>query len=416
MHDEPRQMRVLLLAPIGRDADLMADVLGGGDVETLACASPDDLGHRLSEGAGAVVITHEALGGATLRVLDDFLKGQPAWSDLPIVALVSGGRRRGDIVVGEARARTMTVLERPTRRATLVTVVRSALRARARQYEIRELLAQLGEAKGRLERRVAQRTEQLSASNARLSDEVRERIAAAEQLEEARTDAEAERRRVTTILESISDAFVALDDDLRFTYVNARAAALFTPPTGSTRTLVGTSMREALKRDGDGDGEFFENLHRVRTSRRPAHFEEYVPPLATWFEVHVYPSEDGLAVYLQDITTRKRTETELREAIEAVMSDTAWFSRSLLEKLAHVRARDAAGSAKHGVEVAQLTRRERQVLERLADGWDNSQIAHDLGLAEQTVRNYVTNIYEKVGVHSRAEAVVWARDRGLTPP
>jgi DNA-binding NarL/FixJ family response regulator len=96
------------------------------------------------------------------------------------------------------------------------------------------------------------------------------------------------------------------------------------------------------------------------------------------------------------------------------MSDTAWFSRSLLEKLAHVRSRNQPGAAARGAEVAQLTPRERQVLERLADGWDNAQIARDLGLAEQTVRNYVTNIYEKLGVHSRAEAVVWARDRGVT--
>jgi PAS domain S-box-containing protein len=404
--------RVLVFAPVGRDAELIGTLLQGADIATHACCSPEDLASLLDEGAGALVLSHEALTSATLAVLDRFTDAQEAWSDLPIVALLSGGRRRGDTIVSEARQRSMTVLERPTRPATLVTVIRSALRARARQYEIRELVAQLEEANDRLERRVQQRTHQLSATNARLTAEVRERIAAAELLEEARTEAEAERRRVTTILESISDAFVALDEAFRFTYANARARAVFGQLSGGDDALIGMTLWEALP--GSRESAFGEALRRVLRSRTPAHFEDRTPPLATWFQVHAYPSEDGLAIYLQDITTRKRTEAELREAIEAVMSDTAWFSRSLLEKLAHVRARNQPGSAAHGAEVAQLTPRERQVLERLADGWDNAQIARDLGLAEQTVRNYVTNIYEKLGVHSRAEAVVWARDRGVT--
>jgi PAS domain S-box-containing protein len=406
--------RVLVLAPLGRDAELVAGLLEEADVTTRCCSSTAELSERLEEGAGAVVLTHEALTPATLATLDRFLERQEPWSDLPFIVLVSGGRRRGDTLVTQARARTMTVLERPTRRATLVTVVRSALRARARQYEIRDLLAELEASKERLEARVRQRTEQLSASNERLSEEIRERIVAADLLEAARAEADAERRRVSTILESISDAFVALDTSFRFTYANARATALVGDLIDGRDEIIGMTLWEALP--GTRDATFGETLRRVATTQTPAHVEEYIVPLATWFQVHVYPSDDGLAIYLQDITSRKRTEAELREAIEAVMSDTAWFSRSLLEKLAHVRARNQGAPPRAGAEVAQLTRRERQVLERLADGWDNGQIASDLGLAEQTIRNYVTNIYEKLGVHSRAEAVVWARDRGLSAP
>ena len=52
----------------------------------------------------------------------------------------------------------------------------------------------------------------------------------------------------------------------------------------------------------------------------------------------------------------------------------------------------------------------------VAKGLSNAQIAADLGLAPQTVRNYLATLYDKVGVHSRAEVIVWARERGLVGP
>jgi PAS domain S-box-containing protein len=109
-----------------------------------------------------------------------------------------------------------------------------------------------------------------------------------------------------------------------------------------------------------------------------------------------------------DISARKRTEEELMEAIQEVMSDTAWFSRQVMEKLAQLRSGSVSLS---GTEV--LTPREQQVLGRIAKGLSNGAISQDLGLAPQTVRNYVASIYQKLGVRSRAEAVVWARERGL---
>ena len=113
-----------------------------------------------------------------------------------------------------------------------------------------------------------------------------------------------------------------------------------------------------------------------------------------------------------DITERKQNETELLEAINEVMQDAAWFSRSLLQKLAQARAKRSGHSASMN-QVAELTKREQQVLEMMARGRSNAAIAAHLGLVEQTVRNYITNLYEKIGVHSRAKAVVWARARGF---
>ena len=67
----------------------------------------------------------------------------------------------------------------------------------------------------------------------------------------------------------------------------------------------------------------------------------------------------------------------------------------------------------NGVRLAELTARERQVLTYVARGANNEAIGAALGLATQTVRNYLSSIYEKLGLHTRAEVVVWARERGL---
>lgn len=118
----------------------------------------------------------------------------------------------------------------------------------------------------------------------------------------------------------------------------------------------------------------------------------------------------GRLLMFYDITERKRSEEELMQAIQDVMQDASWFSRSVVERLTEIRAGSLDQSQSR---VAELTRRERQVLEHVARGRSNSEIAGELGIAAQTVRNYITSVYEKIGVKSRVEAVVWARERGL---
>lgn len=61
----------------------------------------------------------------------------------------------------------------------------------------------------------------------------------------------------------------------------------------------------------------------------------------------------------------------------------------------------------------ELTRRERQILEHIARGLDNAQIAAHLDLSEKTVRNHITSVFEKIGVENRAQAIVQAREAGL---
>jgi PAS domain S-box-containing protein len=113
---------------------------------------------------------------------------------------------------------------------------------------------------------------------------------------------------------------------------------------------------------------------------------------------------------LQDITERKRGERELFEAIEAVMADTSWFSRGLIEKLANLRQpgpRDGDGVS------PSLTVRERQILNLICAGLNDDAIAKRLGLSRNTVRNHGAALYRKLGVHKRAEAVIWGRENGF---
>ncbi|WP_223505068.1 PAS domain S-box protein [Pseudomonas sp. GL-RE-29] len=114
---------------------------------------------------------------------------------------------------------------------------------------------------------------------------------------------------------------------------------------------------------------------------------------------------------LMDITERKRTELELVAAIEEVMKDASWFSRTLIEKLANVKSFNSPQLP--SVSFAELTARERDVLELICEGLADKEIAARLKLAPNTVRNHVATVYSKLDVHSRSGAIVWARERGL---
>jgi PAS domain S-box-containing protein len=114
---------------------------------------------------------------------------------------------------------------------------------------------------------------------------------------------------------------------------------------------------------------------------------------------------------LMDVTERKRTELELVAAIEEVMKDTSWFSRMLIEKLANVRSVSSPNLPTAAF--TDLTARERDVLGLICEGLADKEIAARLKLAPNTVRNHVATVYSKLDVHSRSEAIVWARERGL---
>ena len=114
---------------------------------------------------------------------------------------------------------------------------------------------------------------------------------------------------------------------------------------------------------------------------------------------------------VQDITERKRSEMDLVAAIETVMKDTSWFSRTVMEKLAQIRHPDGVNGAKG--ELGTLTPREREVLGLICKGHGDAEISALLKLSRNTVRNHVATLYAKIGVNRRSAAVVWGRERGL---
>lgn len=112
-----------------------------------------------------------------------------------------------------------------------------------------------------------------------------------------------------------------------------------------------------------------------------------------------------------DISERKRSELELVDAIEEVMQDASWFTRTLIEKLANVKK--VKTTQLPGGSLIDLTAREKDVLALICEGLADKEIAARLKLAPNTVRNHVATMYSKLGLHSRTEAIVWARERAL---
>lgn len=105
---------------------------------------------------------------------------------------------------------------------------------------------------------------------------------------------------------------------------------------------------------------------------------------------------------------------QIIQAIKTVHSGNALFSPQILDKLSGAEVRRRAAEAASADASQELTSREWDIVRLMARGRDNSQIADELFLSEKTVRNYVSRIYEVLGVHNRTQAVLWAIDRGVT--
>jgi PAS domain S-box-containing protein len=136
---------VLIAAPIGRDAVLAAEVLGKAGLVTRICSGLAELAAAIHDDAGAVLLAAEALDSPQFADFLAALRAQPAWSDLPILLLTHSapGRDHAPALVAHLQPATfVTLLERPFHTATLVSSVQAAGRARQRQWQVRDLLAE----------------------------------------------------------------------------------------------------------------------------------------------------------------------------------------------------------------------------------------------------------------------------------
>ena len=150
---EAASERALVLALHGRDALVACAILEEAGLSATACTDIPCLREELEAGAGVAVVTEESLRDADLHPLAQWIESQPAWSDLPFVLLTQrgGGVERNPTASRlSATLGNVTFLERPFHPTTLLSVVRTALRGRRRQYEARARLDAIREGEERL--------------------------------------------------------------------------------------------------------------------------------------------------------------------------------------------------------------------------------------------------------------------------
>ena len=187
LHDD---YRVLVLAPFGKDALLVREVLERSGIPVGVVSDVAAIARCVGGGAGGAIVAEESLDEEGIELLGRSVTAQPPWSDFPIIVLTGGGATTPytEMMV---RSRTpmgnLNLIERPLRPATLISSVRTAIRSRVRQYEIRDHLEEreqveqeLRRAHDELESLVEKRTltlRKLSARLMRVQDEERRRIA-----------------------------------------------------------------------------------------------------------------------------------------------------------------------------------------------------------------------------------------------
>ncbi len=278
------EQRILILAPVGQDAAAMAALLHVQGFAATVCGHVSDMCQHLTAGAGALLVTEEALELTHISDLLQQLDAQPPWAEVPLIVLTRGGESRLARLlnlVADA-AGSITLLERPIGEATLLRSIEAALRSRSRQYQVRDLME---------EQRLVHR-------NLRESEE-----------------------RYRTLFESIDQGFctieVLFDEqgqpvDYRFLMVNPS----FERQTG-IRDPVGRRIREIAPQHED---HWFHIYGDIALTGVPKRFEQEAAQLNRYYDVYAWriaePAERKVAVLFSDITARKQTEAALRESEE----------------------------------------------------------------------------------------------------
>ena len=142
---DPAPDRVLVLTPTGRDAEMVQERLLAASLSCDICSDMGALLAGISSGVGAVVIAQEALSRRDVEALLAVLEAQEPWSDVPVLLLLEAAKKypRASPAVAHFESTNVTLLERPMPVQLLLSTVRSAVRARRRQYQMRDLYRDL---------------------------------------------------------------------------------------------------------------------------------------------------------------------------------------------------------------------------------------------------------------------------------
>lgn len=183
-----------------------------------------------------------------------------------------------------------------------------------------------------------------------------------------------ERRRVQEqsrqILDSISDAFMAVDTDWRFTYVNRQAERLLTRTPGD---LLGHTIWDAFP--GLIGSSFERAYRRAAEDRESSSLTDYYPNHGRWYEVHVYPADPGITIYLRDVTQRKCLEKQ-KDDFLAVASHELKTPVSSIKAFAQVLGRrfTASGDMESATLVGKMDNQLNKLTNLISDLLDVTRI------------------------------------------
>ncbi len=155
---------ILVVAPIGADGANIREALAQAGLQPRLCRDSQEAAAGIRAGAGALLVTEEAVMGDRQGAFAAALEAQPPWSDLPVILVASSSTlpqwaRHASRALGDRS--NVTLIGRPLQKVTLVAAVRAVLRARRRQYQVRDLLRENAALLTSLERRVEERTAKL---------------------------------------------------------------------------------------------------------------------------------------------------------------------------------------------------------------------------------------------------------------
>jgi PAS domain S-box-containing protein len=305
---------ILVLAAAGNDGPLTTAVLAEAGLQAVTCVDLPDLVHRIEhKEVGAVLIAEEALFSSIPDLLLGALGRQPPWSDLPVIVITTSGKATPESIQlfrTFRRNSNVTLLERPFRTLTLTSALEGVLRARRRQYEIRDLL--------KVQEKLFLESSKQLANLKKSREELRQAL--------AREESGAQELR--TVMGSVPAAvWVSHDPDCHTVTGNPYACQLLRVPEGKSVSLT--------SEDHESGGRFrvFKNgremqsgdlpMRRAAATGQPVWSEEmdfvFDDGSATTILINAVPLMDaeghvtGSIGTALDITERKKMIRELQE-------------------------------------------------------------------------------------------------------